>query len=431
MVSNKNRSIKSLRFLLVAVLIVAGNFLLRENAFASGTQVGITIDNSTTGAFHFTNCVSDFTTINQPSDSGGTFIGYNLIYSATQSSNGSAGSGSQESFGTPSPATYSGWCSIANGTITIASPVDGTTYYINLDSYNNGSPRNTTFAYGAVTYHTIGGWGGGDVNTTTRIDYFFVHTDTQLVDIGGYMTGSSTASTTQRLVFYQTSPSLGQESTITVNASSTGSFLYHFPFLSINFQINATNTSPTLSSATTLVGKIYQIYSDFDPFSNTGTTQTLLVATSTSIAASSTASVDTGSALSLSGLPDQPCSLTQFSGCIKNAFVWLLYPSSDSLDQCSGISFQGKFPYVYMYQLGAIRSNFLSASSTAPTALTINIWKIPGQATSTLTLISESMVASVPFAGTINTVLLGLIWLLTAEFIYYRVIRIHDTHTPS
>lgn len=430
MVANKNRIKKSLRLLSVAVLIVAGNFLLRENTFASGTQVGITIDNSTTGAFHFTNCVADFTAIGQPStDGGGAWAGYNLIYSATQSSNGSAGSGGQESFS--ALANLSAWCGNANGTIAIASPVDGTTYYINLDSYLLGSPRNTTFAYGAVTYHTVGGWGGGSINTTPRIDYFFVHTDTQLVDVGGYMIGSSTASTTQRLVFYQTSSSLGQENTVTVNASSTGTFLYHFPFSSINFQINATSTSPTISSPLTLVGKIYQIYSNFDPFTNTGTTQTLLVATSTSIAASSTASVSSGSALSLSGLPDQPCSITQFSGCIKNAFVWLFYPTSDSIDQFSEISLQGKFPFAYMYQLGEIRSDLLSASSTAPLSLSVNLWKMPGHATSTLTLISRDMIAAVPFAGTINTILIGLIWLLTAEYIYYRVIRVHDTHTPQ
>jgi len=92
---------------------------------------------------------------------------------------------------------------------------------------------------------------------------------------------------------------------------------------------------------------------------------------------------------------------------------------------------RGKFPFVYVYQLGAIRTSLLSASSTAPTGLTVNLWKIPGQATSTIELISQTKVAAVPFSGTIYTILTWLIWLLMAEYIYVRVIKMHDTTTPS
>lgn len=129
----------------------------------------------------------------------------------------------------------------------------------------------------------------------------------------------------------------------------------------------------------------------------------------------------------------QPCGISDLSGCFQNALAALFYPKSSPGSTFAAISDEarGKFPFVYIYQLGAIRTSLLSASSTAPTGLTVNIWKIPGQATSTIELISQTKVASVPFSGTIYTVLTWLIWLLMAEYIYVRVIKMHDTTTPS
>ena len=127
-----------------------------------------------------------------------------------------------------------------------------------------------------------------------------------------------------------------------------------------------------------------------------------------------------------------PCGITDVSGCIQNALAFLFYPTVSPGQAFTTVSSaaQGKFPFVYVYQLGAIRTSLLSSSSTAPTGLTINLWKIPNHATSTIELISQTKVAAVPFAGTIYTVLTWLIWLGMAEYIYYRVIRMHDVNTP-
>jgi len=127
-----------------------------------------------------------------------------------------------------------------------------------------------------------------------------------------------------------------------------------------------------------------------------------------------------------------PCGITDVSGCIQNALAFLFYPTVSPGQAFTTVSSaaQGKFPFVYVYQLGAIRTSLLTASSTAPTGLTVNLWKLPNAATSTIELISETKVAAVPFSGTIYTVLTWLIWLGMAEYIYYRVIRMHDVNTP-
>jgi len=132
------------------------------------------------------------------------------------------------------------------------------------------------------------------------------------------------------------------------------------------------------------------------------------------------------------GYKNAPCGISDLSGCFQNAIAFLFYPSVSPGQAVSTVSSaaQGKFPFVYVYQLGAIRTSLLTASSTAPTGLTVNLWKLPNTATSTIELISATKVAAVPFSGTIYTVLTWLIWLGMAEYIYYRVIRMHDVNTP-
>lgn len=137
-------------------------------------------------------------------------------------------------------------------------------------------------------------------------------------------------------------------------------------------------------------------------------------------------------ATSSNPLPTQPCSITDISGCFENALSYLFYPTVNFATAFVSIPIQQKIPFVYAYQINLMRQDLLSASSTAPASLTVSLWRLPGSsATTTLTLISEPMLAAVPFSSTIYAIITFLIWLGMAEYVYYRVIRMHDTHTPS
>lgn len=128
-----------------------------------------------------------------------------------------------------------------------------------------------------------------------------------------------------------------------------------------------------------------------------------------------------------------PCGISDLSGCFQNALAALFYPTISPGAAFNSISDEAhaKFPFVYVYQLGAIRTALLTASSTSATSVTVNLWKLGSSATTTINLISQNAIAAVPFSNTIYTVLTWLIWLGMAEYIYYRVIRMHDTHTPT
>jgi len=253
-----------------------------------------------------------------------------------------------------------------------------------------------------------------------------------LVEITGYWIASSTSpGDSQSISYAETSGTLGPVHQDFLKATTTGDFSFTEPIIDSSFQISATSTSYTLGSDMVFTASLFQNFSSFDPFENTGAAPELLDATSTSLVSTSTATVNVGSSASLAALPEAPCGLTELGGCLKNAAVWLFYPTGNSISQFGQIQLQNRFPFAYIYQLGGIRQALFTASSTAPLALTISLWDIPGQATTTLQLISETQIAAVPFAGTIYNVLTWVIWLGMAEYIYYRVIRVHDTSTPS
>jgi len=184
----------------------------------------------------------------------------------------------------------------------------------------------------------------------------------------------------------------------------------------------------------TFYGEIYQLYDGFNPFSNTGTPPLLLTSTSTSITATSSVTVDSSNPRSLSGLPEPAdCSLSAITGCIKNAAVWLFYPSSDSVDSFKGLSdtLSGKFPFAYAYGINTMRLELFEAAQTSTTTISLNFKIIPGHATSTLTLLSPTLLSNVPYSSTVKTILGWILWLLGIEYIYYRVLRSHDPNTPS
>jgi len=267
---------------------------------------------------------------------------------------------------------------------------------------------------------------------STHFTSFIVNQSVGTVLATGYWSASATSSQSQEIRFWQVSPVFGQENYVSHIATTTGNFSFTFPYSDSNFQISATTTSYTLGTGVVFHSEIYQLDGSFDPFSNTGTPPILLTSTSTSITATST--VNVGSPRSLSDLPEpSDCSLSAITGCIKNAVVWLFYPSNDSVESFKGISdtLSGKFPFSYVYDMNTMRLELFEAVETSTTTISLNFKIIPNHATSTLTLLSHDLLNSVPYSGTVKTILGWILWLLGIEYIYYRVLRAHDPHTPS
>lgn len=125
------------------------------------------------------------------------------------------------------------------------------------------------------------------------------------------------------------------------------------------------------------------------------------------------------------------CSSLDIACHLKNALVYIFYPSAESIENFKSLSedLKTKAPFVYVYQVGELREEMFGASTT-PQSISLNFHIIPGHATSTLELLSKSKLEAVPFAGTVKTVLGWILILLGVEYIYYRVIRTHD-QTPQ
>jgi hypothetical protein len=104
-----------------------------------------------------------------------------------------------------------------------------------------------------------------------------------------------------------------------------------------------------------------------------GTVITNLDATSTIISTSAyNASDFVGTARDLALYPEYDCSLTAVMGCIKNAAIWLFYPTQNSLDSWSLLKtkIETKAPVGYFY---SVKNSIggLSATSTPSFTLTI------------------------------------------------------------
>jgi len=272
-------------------------------------------------------------------------------------------------------------------------------------------------------------------DVSTHFTSFTVATSTEMATVQGYWNASTTASTTEYLDFYQTSATLGQEATVRTFATTTGAFSFTFPYLSTYFSTQSGTSTTIIGSNLTLHAKLWH-YNGTDlaaygfGMSTTGSAPILMDATSTTLTASSSVVFDTSSARSISNLP-VACGLTDLGGCLQNMMTWLFYPTPDTIAQFSSIQLNGKFPFTYIYQIGQIRNDLLTSTTTVSTSLTVSLWKIGNAATSSIELISRNKVAAVPFSGTIYTVLTFLIWIMMAEYVYYRVIRIHDVTTPA
>lgn len=288
----------------------------------------------------------------------------------------------------------------------------------------------------------------GNNSCQVRIDAFTVNQDAVIVPGAGatrfidpYIpTNGSFASTSPTVFSYQynfnDTTSFGIYDTVGVNITDLTNSLNN-PTLATS-TINASGISTYTTSVALTSGHSYL----WRPimFSSTGTSSPLygnwysFQSTSSPAYTPYTPYTPPGTTLSTTTnpIPIVPCGISDISGCFQNAISYLFYPTVDFTAAFISIPVQGKFPFVYIYQIQQVRNTILSASSTAATSVTVPLWKLPGQtATSSLVMISSSLIAAVPYAGTVKTIITAILWILMAEYIYYRVTHMHDTNTPS
>lgn len=119
-------------------------------------------------------------------------------------------------------------------------------------------------------------------------------------------------------------------------------------------------------------------------------------------------------------------------GCyLKQAFSWAFYPQEQTIDQFSTIDLSKKAPFIYAYEVGTLRNELFTASTTASGTVAVSVKSPAGSGTTTITFLSASMLENVPFAGKIKTLLTWFLWFMLVEYVYYRIIRVHDNATPA
>lgn len=235
------------------------------------------------------------------------------------------------------------------------------------------------------------------------------------------------------------------------SASSSYSFVnFHVTNTSCDATISDCPSSPfdvnlpisfdgvgTVSTTTTLANGLYVGYVSLQPLASNGLpVQNVMSFTSGVDPSRSLITFNTAQGTSTATTTDltQGCSTTVIGVPLGAIACFLFVPDQTTIAQIANLPSIAatRAPFVYAFQIGAIRNAVFTASSTASTSLTVALWHLPGSmATTTITLISESEIAAVPYSGAIYDIMTFLIWLSMAEYIYYRVIRMHDTHTPS
>lgn len=199
-----------------------------------------------------------------------------------------------------------------------------------------------------------------------------------------------------------------------VNSISTSTTLVagdYSSILTLNF---ASSSSPsietiTLSYMIASFSVIEQVEAQYFSF-----------ATSTTLA-----QLKTDCSLETDVLPRITCYIVdRFNGLLQYLFV----PSPQTVNLFSSLNTQlsTRFPFAYVYDMNEMRTELFSATQTATTTVGVNVNHF-GQ----ITFLSKPLLESVPYATTVRTIIGYLMWLMAVEYIYLRVLKSHDNHTPS
>lgn len=164
----------------------------------------------------------------------------------------------------------------------------------------------------------------------SHFDSISISTSTQSVTVTGYQ-NATTSNTYEKITIEQSGLIDGYtEELFTTTATTTGVFSY-----TVTYRVLATSTATTttpISKSSNITATIYKYDNNY--FSNPFTTiqdyryKTLLDATSTAI---TSYSYTPDTIVDLFSYPEYECGITSITGCIKNAGIWLFYPTEDLL----------------------------------------------------------------------------------------------------
>jgi len=207
---------------------------------------------------------------------------------------------------------------------------------------------------------------------TSRIDTFTYSTTTGYANITGYWNDDPSETIFERLVFEQKTNMLPYNRYEFVNSTSTGFFNYSFFFYD-PYEFGESSTTPIFSNFE-LTASLWSVDNTNYVFPYGGAIEELIVATSTIVSADEYDPnffvIDTGREIAL--YPEYECSISNITGCIKNALIWAFYLPQQSLDNWNLLKskLETKAPFGY-FAVAKNSINQLSATSTSAFNVTI------------------------------------------------------------
>lgn len=309
-----------------------------------------------------------------------------------------------------SPFRWSYITANGSGGGTMTSPAGGGSYEINIGAYT-GTPPHFDSEITSFTY-----------STTTRI-----------ANITGYWNVPTGTSTSERLTFFQDSSTLGTSNYVQLIATTTGNFNFNFEFSGLPTPYNSSTTTSPFFLPYSLNARL-DTYDEnyYDPFGIHGYDQSkYIIPIDSEIKNISALTYDLPDFSTVSGIltyPEYECSFSSLTGCLKNAGVWLAYPSQEAVDQFKTLNeiAPQKFPFSYVYSANDIIQELLNAVQTGTTTVSVSVPFIPGQGNSTITFLSQDMLENVPYSNLIKTILGWMLWIFAIEYVYYRILKTHD-----
>jgi len=119
--------------------------------------------------------------------------------------------------------------------------------------------------------------------------------------------------------------------------------------------------------------------------------------------------------------PYEKCSVTDLSGCFKNAFIFLFSPKEGIAERFKELKIEERSPFIYIYQIGTLRNEMFGATPSGITSIAVTVPNF-GE----ITFLSKTMIDNVPYASTIKSILGFLIYIMMAEYIYIKVKNIFN-----
>jgi len=152
----------------------------------------------------------------------------------------------------------------------------------------------------------------------------------------------------------------------------------------------------------------------YDTVNATGTPYTSIV--SFGLGTTTTTSTTTQSNLPGSFLPID-CGTFDVGCYMKNAAVWLFYPTQQTLDQFSQISFAHTFPFSYAFDTVNVYNELFDSTTTGTSTVDVTVSGYH------IVFLSSSLIAGAPYLSTMRLLIGYGIWIMAAFAIYRMVLK--------